>query len=490
MRRLAPACAVALVLAACGGDADLDEGVPAGGGPGGSTLEQTLVDRDGDGRLEPGPPEPFSERTELARAARPGRTLATLGQLTDVQVRDEESPARVPFLDRFGGSVSPTFRPHEALSSQVLAAAMRPLDAQRPDAVAVTGDLIDNAQRNELAQVIATLEGGEVRPDTGRPGYAGVQQGSNPDPLYYRPDQDAPRHPGLLAAAQRPFRSPGLRMPWFAALGNHDILRQGELEPSPRTDAIATGRRLTTSLDPGFELSEGEDSGLAVQELLDAGVPGTAIDVAPDPQRAAVTNAEAVGALARGRRLRSPDRLDYALDVSGRLRVVVLDTVNRAGGARGRVEPEQVAWLRAQLAAARGGPREVIVVSHNRLESSEGGADAVAALGESPEVIANLSGNVHRNRIRARRGAGGRGGYWVIETSSLADFPQQGRMLRLRETRGDGRVLETWTVDQDGRGSAGIARELAYLDSQGGRPEGRAGGRRDRNARLYLPPRR
>ena len=479
MRRLA--LIGALGLAACGGGGDPDEQVRPGGGASGSTLERTLVDSDGDGRLEPGPPERFANRTDLAARARPGRVLATLGQLSDVHVRDEESPARVPFLDRFGGPVAPSFRPHEALSTQVLAAALRSLSAERPDAVAVTGDIVDNAQRNELDQALATLDGGEVRPDTGAPGYRGVQQASNPDPLYYRPDQDAPRHPGLVEAAQRPFRSPGLRAPWFAALGNHDVSRQGELTPSPRTDAVATGSRLTTSLDPEFRLTEGEDSSLAVDRLLDAGVSGTTIDVPADPRRAALTSREAVGALARGRTLRSPDRLDYALDVGEGLRVVVLDTADRAGGARGRVEPAQVAWLREQLAAAPAG-RSVIVVSHNRLESSTGGEAAIAALGEAGNVIANLSGNVHRNRIRARDG------YWVIETSSLADFPQQGRMLRLRETAGGGRVLETWTVDQDGRGSAGVARELAYLDSQGGRPEGRAGGRRDRNARLYLPP--
>jgi hypothetical protein len=32
----------------------------------------------------------------------------------------------------------------------------------------------------------------------------------------------------------------------------------------------------------------------------------------------------------------------------------------------------------------------------------------------------------------------------------------------------------------------GIARELAYLDAQGGRPQGFRGTRRDRNAVLYL----
>jgi hypothetical protein len=42
-------------------------------------------------------------------------------------------------------------------------------------------------------------------------------------------------------------------------------------------------------------------------------------------------------------------------------------------------------------------------------------------------------------------------------------------------------------VDQDGRGLAGTARELAYLDAQGGRPQGDAGRPIDRNARLFVP---
>ena len=54
-------------------------------------------------------------------------------------------------------------------------------------------------------------------------------------------------------------------------------------------------------------------------------------------------------------------------------------------------------------------------------------------------------------------------------------------MFRLREAPG-GAVLETWMVDHDGRGLAGVARELAYLDAQGGRPQGFAG-RRNRPQR-------
>jgi hypothetical protein len=41
-------------------------------------------------------------------------------------------------------------------------------------------------------------------------------------------------------------------------------------------------------------------------------------------------------------------------------------------------------------------------------------------------------------------------------------------------------------VDHDGRDLAGVARELAYLDAQGGRPQRFAGEPADRNARLFV----
>jgi hypothetical protein len=104
MRALAACLALALVVAGCGSSTPR----PAASS---STLEATWRDPDGDGFLQRGPGEPLRDRTELARAAAPGRTLATLAVLTDVHVRDEESPARVPFLDRLGGSFSSTFRP-------------------------------------------------------------------------------------------------------------------------------------------------------------------------------------------------------------------------------------------------------------------------------------------------------------------------------------------------------------------------------------------
>jgi len=469
------ALAALAVAGGCGGD------TPPAAAPDGSTLRATLVDRDGDGFLDRGPGAPLVDRG--GRGA-PGRTIATFAQLTDTHVRDEESPARAPFLDRLGEPFTTAFRPQEALSAQVLDAAVRAVNAERPDAVVVTGDIVDSAQANELELALAVLDGRRADPDSGARGYAGVQAADNPDPFYYRPGNDAPRHPGLLAAAQRPFAAAGLDAPWYAAVGNHDVLVQGEVPPTPDIEAVATGDRLVTSLDPRLRPPADERLAPAVtQAVLDQGFADAGERVPADARRRHVPADGVVARLAAGTGVTPRgERLDYAFDIGPRVRAIVLDTVRRAGGARGVVSPEQVAWLQGQLRAA--GERRVVVFSHNPLDASDGGEAAMAALDAAPGVVAAVAGNRHRNSIDRRPA-----GWWLIGTSSLADFPQQARAFRLREGPGGGAVLETWMVDHDGRDLAGVSRELAYLDAQGGRPQGYAGSATDRNARLYVPAR-
>ena len=122
----------------------------------------------------------------------------------------------------------------------------------------------------------------------------------------------------------------------------------------------------------------------------------------------------------------------------------------------------------------------MVVVSHQPLASSEWGGQLLALLDAHPRVIAALAGHTHRNSIEPR------GHYWLINTASLIDYPQQARALRVLATAGGGVAIQTWMLDHTGSQIGAISRQLAYLDAQGGRPKGFAGGRLDRNVTLYV----
>jgi len=449
----------------------------------GSTLRATWRDPAGNGELQPGPGEPLVDRTELGERGTAGATLATLVQITDAHVTDEESPARVEMLDRLGGQYSSAFRPQESLTAQVLAGIVKASDAVHPDAVVETGDLIDNAQANELTWATTILNGGTARPDSGAPGYTGVQSASNPDPLYYRPAVDPPQFPGLLTRAQRPVHSPGLNAPWYPLPGNHDLLVQGNLAADPATEAVAVGSRKLVELSPTVTrlAREGQLTPQLVDSLLAHGLPGRTMAVPPDPRRRLLSPAEAVAGLrsASGHGGTGP-LMDDVVDVGDRVRLLLLDTAPRDQGAAGVVQPEQVGWVRDQLAAA--GDRWMIVFSSTPLTETSGAKPVLALLDADPHVVAAVAGDVHRNSIEPRRTAAG--GYWLITTSSLADYPQQARVLRLRRA-GDGVVLETWMLNATGEPLADTSRGLAFLDYQGGRPRHLAGRPADRNARLW-----
>jgi 3',5'-cyclic AMP phosphodiesterase CpdA len=461
----------------------------------GSTLASTWADPRGSGTLAPGPGEAFVARTDLGPVRAVESVIATLAHVTDAHVLDASSPARVPFLDRLGPPFESTFRPHETLTAQVLAGAVRAIRALGPDAVIQGGDLIDNDQRNELAWALAALRGGIVRPDR----YFGVQLASDPDPFYYRPDLDAPQHPGLLTRAARPFASLGAGAPLYPVLGDHDILVAGEIVPTAQTRALASGDEALWELPPGLSVPPGTSltaggspdgpplPGL-VNGFLARALAGPKVRVPANPSRREMPASEVVARLRAptpgprsaepGMRATGLPSLDYAADVGRDLRLIVLDLARRGGGSGGLVRPDQPGWLASQLQDV--GSRWVVAVSHQPLASSEGGDVLLSLLDAHPNVIAVLSGHTHRNLIEPR------GHYWLISTASLIDYPQQARALRVVRTQGGGVAIQTWMLDHAFPGDLGtISRELAYLDAQGGRPKGFAGGRLDRNVTLY-----
>ncbi len=221
---------------------------------------------------------------------------------------------------------------------------------------------------------------------------------------------------------------------------------------------------------------DGAPSPGLVDQFLAQALAAPKVTVPPDPGRHEMTPTQALSRLGTA----SPS-LDYHVDIGRDLRLIVLDLARRAGGSGGLVRPGQADFLAGALRGA--GERWVIVVSHQPLASSEGGDALLALLDRSPRVLAALSGHIHRNRIEARPTSAG--GYWLISTASLIDYPQQARALEVVST-GHGVAIRTWMLDHTFRGDLGtISRQLAYLDAQGGRPNGFAGTRADRNAVLY-----
>lgn len=452
----------------------------------GSTLQGTWIDPHGTGTLSRGPAEPMIDRTDLAPASRPVRTLATFAAIGDPEITDPQSPARLEMLDRYGAPFTAAFRPQETLTGQVFTASLATVNAMHPEAVVFTGDMINNDQENELDEFLAIMHGGRVNPDSGAPGYQGVQSASDPDPYYYRPAVDPPQHPGLLSKAVQPFESPGVHVPWYPVVGDHDPLVQGNLPATPDTNAIAVGSRKLVSIDrAALQLVEtGEVKPREIDALLAQGLPGTWVHVAPDPKRRELAPDQVLARLRAASKVGGHGALlDYSFPIGHKLMGIALDTVSRTGSAEGVLRASQVRWLDEQLQAAGG--RSIMLFSHSALTSCIGGDAALALLDRDPHVVAAVSGGSHRTTIASRHTPDG--GYWMISTSSLVDYPQQARAFRLEQTANGSLVLQTWMLDPDPSNKlASISMQLAYLDFQGGRPQDFAGGPADRNANLYL----
>ena len=390
-----------------------------------------------------------------------GRPLLCLVHITDLQLADVQSPTRFEFLNaRFAdpryAEIIPVQRPQEALTAHAVDATLRTLGSVHGPATGLpahlavtTGDAIDNAQWNELQAFLALFDGGLVSPDSGGPGYEGVQAPDWPGDVFWRPDGPGaegpdffrrefgyPHHPGLLERALREFSAAGLSIPWLSCFGNHEALNQGVGAQTPGLGAAMTGGKKPVSLPEDFD----HDGALALfTEHPEAFMAGPQRQVTPDPFRRSITRRDFVDAHLRagsrpfGHGFTERNRLDgtaYYVHDTPAVRFIALDTNCLAGGASGCLDARQARWLETRLAevhsACRGADggeirtghddRLVVVFSHHgtgTLDNSRGGhegpdgepllgAGLVALLHRFPNVVLWLNGHTHTNTIRPR----------------------------------------------------------------------------------------
>lgn len=470
LARIALTVAVLAFVFAAGscGDDDGGSGRPA------TTLDRT-IQLQPDGTFLYGPGEEYVVRTELetARADRESHreSLVVFHHLSDFGLVDEESPARSEWLESCPTPVTESaFRPQESLSLQASAAVIRaanevdrsPVTGRPVDFAIHTGNEADNAQFNEQRWFIDLLDGRPISPDTGGIGYVGVQS----EPV-------SPDYPSLLDDAQAPFSSEGLDYPWYATIGNRDILVGGSFPPSDAANSLAVGDAKLMALGPmALEQVCTGPSGLLVPGLSDAvfNDPETVVaDVDADEGRRLVSrkdwvrdhfsSSEGPGPEGHGfsETNRSEGSAYYQFDV-GLVRFLVLDTANEGGFSTGSIGATEFEWLEQKLIESSssyfgaGGVRVdtenedhlIVIVSHHAPSTMNNpfpGADdeerfrgpqLEELLHRFPNVILHVAGHAAENRITARPDPEERTrAYWEITTSSAWSYPMQGRLIEI-----------------------------------------------------------
>ncbi len=412
------------------------------------------------------------------------KPLLSFIHISDLHICDAQSPARVELMDRFADPHNPTsemiplvgaYRAQEIMTTQTLETMVRTINSistgkhsERPiDFVIATGDVTDNAQANELEWYLTIMDGGLVHPDSGDNEHWEGVASTDPktyDRSYWNPEgtpdgceDDFPRSlygfptiPGLTSAVRQPFMATGVRHKWLATHGNHDALLQGTVPPDELLTNIATGGERLTELAPDIDLVKVFSGWSMVGPASYADPKGGKFRSQDVDERRRLNQTSDWARLHLScnhdghglTQTNIENGTKYWFKDIGDFRIISLDTVNINGGWQGSLDESQFNWLKRILKETT--QKYIILASHHPLHTmfnlfAPEGADRRIGIDEitdellkHPKIKLWVAGHDHDNRIRYV-GTEGENGFWHILTSSLIDWPQQGRMIEIFE---------------------------------------------------------